>query len=284
MEEIDYYTFESFNRCRCREKIGEVYQVECKAQQRGEKTYAYRKGTEHLEYGWKGKRFALSREALGTVLKEVKAFDAHLEAALETYAKIDLSEFGLTLYYRRISDELFNILWESETQDGKRYRFKEAIPLSDVIREIQFTELGRGADFRDRVERLFCSTKDTIDENPLYISAIETGDMILQDRLLIYYRIADKEACKRISDITGSRILPSLPKEYDKTYSVEARTIDYDLLERSGYLIQHRPYFAMQGSTHAAYELNPHAKGGVDAAKVDLPMITFEEYLKLFDR
>ena len=283
MEKIDYYTFESFNRCRCREKIGEVYQVECKAQQRGEKTYAYQKGTEHLEYGWKGKKFSLSREALGTVLKAVTAFNANLEAALETYAKIDLSEFGLNLYYRRISDELFNVLWESETQDGKRYRFKEAIPLSDVIREIRFTELGRGGDFRDRVERLFCSTKETIEENPLYCFAVETGDAILRDRLLIYYRIADEAVCKRVSDNIGARILPSLPKEYDKTYSVEARTIDYELLERSGYRILHRPYFAMQGSTHNACTLNPYTKEGVDAAKVDLPMITFEEYLKLFD-
>ena len=241
------------------------------------------KGTEHLEYGWKGKRFALSREALGTVLKEVKSFDAHLEAALETYAKIDLSEFGLMVYYRRISDELFNVLWESETHDGKRYRFKEAISLSDVIHEIRFTELGRGGDFRDRVEHLICSTKETIEENPLYIFAVETGDTILRDQLLIYYRIADEAACKRISDNIGARILPSLPKEYDKPYSVEARTIDYDLLSRSGYRIMHRPGFAMRGSTHNACTLNPHTKGGVDAAKFDIPMITFEEYLKLFD-
>ncbi|MBR3436857.1 MAG: hypothetical protein IKG97_03785 [Lachnospiraceae bacterium] len=46
----------------------------------------------------------------------------------------------------------------------------------------------------------------------------------------------------------------------------------------------HRPYFAMRGSTHGVYTLNPNQRNGVDAAsKGETQVISFTDYLKLFD-
>ena len=68
-----------------------------------------------------------------------------------------------------------------------------------------------------------------------------------------------------ISRLLRLRVLPSLPKEYDRNYVVNSANIA--MLERSGYTIYHRPYFAMRGSTHEKWTLNPHTKCGVDAAR-----------------
>ena len=61
------------------------------------------------------------------------------------------------------------------------------------------------------------------------------------------------------------------------------KEIDGKILYDSGYVLLHRPYFAMRGSTHSKYQLNPHTRRGVDAAKVDDPSISFVEFLKLFE-
>lgn len=79
------------------------------------------------------------------------------------------------------------------------------------------------------------------------------------------------------------RILPKLPKEYDKNYVVQADTVDWPLLKNSGYTVMHRPYFAMPGSTHDNWMLNPHTRSGVDAAKKDEPAISFDEFLAMFE-
>ena len=81
----------------------------------------------------------------------------------------------------------------------------------------------------------------------------------------------------------GLRVLPALPKEFDRNYFVDSDTIDAGTLRRSGYTVVHRPYFAMIKSTHDAWTLNPHTKYGVDAAKTDDPTISFKDYLELFD-
>ena len=79
------------------------------------------------------------------------------------------------------------------------------------------------------------------------------------------------------------RVLPELPEEYNKDYIVSCRDIKVGLLRRSGYVIRHRPYFAMSNSTHAAWQLNPCTKRGIDAAPDDQTPISFKEYLKMFE-
>ena len=78
------------------------------------------------------------------------------------------------------------------------------------------------------------------------------------------------------------KVLPTLPEEYDMAFYVDSKTINLHLLEKSKYKLLHRPYFAMKGSTHSAYTLNPHTKIGVDAAPANCEFISFKEFLKIF--
>ena len=80
------------------------------------------------------------------------------------------------------------------------------------------------------------------------------------------------------------KTLPQLSKEHDKYYVVDASTVKFAVLRRSGYKILHRPYFAMRNSTHEKWQLNPHTKTGIDAAEIDTKAIPFKEFLRLFEK
>lgn len=92
--------------------------------------------------------------------------------------------------------------------------------------------------------------------------------------------------CSLIAKMLERRTLPQLPDEFDKEYVVDVDTMtdrSFSLLRRSGYVILHRPYFAMCCSTHKKYTLNPHTKQGVDAAEAGRAAISFCEFLELFE-
>ena len=88
--------------------------------------------------------------------------------------------------------------------------------------------------------------------------------------------------CELLSkEVYGFRVLPRLPKEYDKYYYVDRESITEIPI---GYEILHKAWFCMHGNTHQIYQLNPHTRQGVDAASAKNEVITFEEYLDLFRR
>ncbi len=82
----------------------------------------------------------------------------------------------------------------------------------------------------------------------------------------------------------NKKLLPVLGRKKSINYSIVRKTIDFQLLEDSGYRILHRPYFAMIGSTKSCYTINPHTKTEVDAARQEMEPMTFDDYLKLFNQ
>ena len=54
-------------------------------------------------------------------------------------------------------------------------------------------------------------------------------------------------------------------------------------LKTSKYDFIHTPGFAMRGLTRSKLLVNPHKKYAVDAAKINVSTMTFDEFLKLFD-
>ena len=80
------------------------------------------------------------------------------------------------------------------------------------------------------------------------------------------------------------RILPALSDYYDIDYCVIRDTIDFELLKRSGYRILPMHPMGMNGRTHEVYRLNPHTKRVIDAAPVSMGGITFDEFLKVFEK
>ena len=120
-----------------------------------------------------------------------------------------------------------------------------------------------------------------MNESFCYQTAKYYNDEILMLELLVRENLATNEESIRLSELTGRIILPKADIKYNKTYVVNSNTVDDEVLDQSGYRILHRPYFAMKGSTHSKWELNPYTKGGVDAASVDAEAITFDEYLEM---
>ena len=95
--------------------------------------------------------------------------------------------------------------------------------------------------------------------------------------------IADE--MNRYLDIDVRKFL-KVSEALDREYVIKAEAPDKkklsDLLDWSGFVIRHRPYFAMYGSTHLKWTVNPFTKAGMDAAPTKAEAITYDEFLKLF--
>ena len=115
-------------------------------------------------------------------------------------------------------------------------------------------------------------------------AAKKSGDEVFVVFLKHGFRKSNAKDVKIIEDVLGKKVLPALPKKYDRYYIVDANSADIDLLKRSGYKIWKRPDYSMEGYSHDMLELDPYTRDGQDAAKCDSKVITFEQYLKLFDR
>ena len=270
-------------KIECVRKLDNEYVLECKIIQRGEHSYAFSTLNEYIFRN--GKKLWLSENAKKKVENAIKEFEETIKEAEKSFSKAFLNEFGITILYKRSNTFYYDciIKWENENL-GESIRFIKNTDIEWMIREIEYESryFMDKASYNKRDEifnRLFYS-KETINLNPLYISAKENHDEAFEKELKLHYHIESKEDCILLSEIYGIRVLPTLPKKYNKKYIVDYKTINIPLI---GYTISHRPYFAMPGSTHEKWGLNPHYKVGTDAAGIEEESITFSEYLKLFD-
>lgn len=86
-----------------------------------------------------------------------------------------------------------------------------------------------------------------------------------------------------LENVDGVNRLPKLPEEYDVCYVVDYDEKALSALKLSRYNFVHTPGFAMKGLTRSKLLINPHRKYVADAAKINAPTMTFDEFLKLFD-
>lgn len=162
-------------------------------------------------------------------------------------------------------------------------RFLKKVSLEKIVKETVFdTDLkSENEELRDLI---YYTSQDTLMDNPIYRAALSCGDSLLPVQLRLYYRLAGIDDCRLLGKVLRRRVLPSLGKEYDRVFAIPCKEIDFALLERSGYQIWHRPYFAMRrGSTHSVYKVNPHTKYILDAGFEDSEPTSFEDFLKLFN-
>ena len=280
---------EKIKSCSCTEKRGDDYLLCCRIHQRGDKYYLYEPGAGRLRTVLTGEKYLyLSEAAQQTVDQTVRQFDEETsKEVLNYYVKVDIYEGKVTLWYRRLSRSHFAAVLTYPNDEGVLCKqYFPVTSLESLIRELSY---GLSAPWRKLfpegtcpIEELHHGTPEGVEKNPLYLSAGASGDVLMQKQLKIVYRVASPEDCAWLSKKTGKPVLPSLPEAYDRKYYVRTDSIDFDALHRSGYQLLHRPYFAMKGSTHEAYSLNPHTKYGVDAAPDEAEIISFDEYLELF--
>lgn len=274
-------------RCICDRKYDGLYVLDCRIKERGEKEYSCGDDPKCIQRFLETKDLWLSDQARDQVNNAITRFNRNYEEAMGgSFTKVPIEGCQVTFYYRHLGKDKFDVLLDFERAESIIGNarliqiFKEST-LRDMFQVLNWQISGD----EKMKNLLLCSTEKTIEKNPIYISAIEKNNKVMQRLIKLYYQIADDEDCRELSkDVFDTNILPPLTAEHDKAYCVESETISVELLKKSGYLVFHRPYFAMKGSTHSKWQLNPHTKSGVDAGPVNEDAITFEEYLKLFQK
>ena len=271
---------EKIRKCVCIEIEDSVYILKCGIHQRGEHFYRYTKGSGIISKRYNDKKaLHLSDEALNTVMTAIAEHDKCI-AEMKKSKPVTVENEGraVAIRYFRVGDG--SIAFFLEYDINEKHGEKIYYSLSSLHYLLFYV-----ADliYRGIYDGIVSSTKKTIADNPVYKAAIDQGDELFAKILKLHFGIADDSECSFLSEYFGIRILPSLPEEYNKDYYIDADTIDWALLYQSGYSFQHRPYFAMKGSTHEKITVNPHFKRGTDAAKISAESISFQKFLELFD-
>ena len=269
--------------CDCEKKIGEEYEAECRIHQRGTERYFTGKKAKTIVRD-KTKVWYLTEEAKRPVRNAIRRFESGV-ARIENGDpfKAVFGGTGITVSFVRRSKRSF----EAVLRDPRRnlpvvLRIRKR-PIGSVIRETASYFCSDLQKEPDLFDLLLHTSAETLPENPFYKAALAKGDGDLAREIRLFYNLATDEDIRGIAKFLHRRVLPALGKEFDKSFTVPAKEIDFGLLFRSGYQFCHRPYFSMRpGMTHTLYELNPHTKRGVDAGRDDAEPMSFKEYLSLF--
>lgn len=279
---------EKIKKCTCKELANGRYLLECSIHQRGCHEYEYEPGSDRLyKKNNKDKVLYLGDDAALKVKHAIEKWESRVRKAGE-WKSVSMpgGDSGILIRYHRIRGDEFEYLLEYSREGRRSVKIYENPwnSLHFLLRDIaEVPGKGTPGSKYKSSDLLAQSTKETIEENPVYIAAKKQGDELFMKILKLHYGISTKEQNHFLAKLFGLRILPNLTEEFDRNYVVDADTVDANLLHRSGYRMLHRPYFAMMNSTHSKITLNPHTKEGVDAAKDDEPSISFAEFLKLFD-
>ena len=274
--ENDKFYIKQIWSCNCKAKIGDVYYLTCKIHQRGEHEYLYRSDDDFIEKRYSGKRLWLREGAKRTIDVSIRIFGTIVGTITSFSPPVD----DFTVYYLQNyhGKYAFVIEYRDDDQNHHTEYYRDHTVsecINAVIMSVQSEKLQ---------ELLQRATDSKISENPFYKAAQREKDKKFMKEVKLYYRIATPKECSWLAKKLGVKILPPLSEKFDKYYVVDADTISQKILRNSGYTIRHRPYFNMKDSTHSKWQLNPHTKIGVDAAKNDDGSISFLEYLELIKK
>ena len=264
----DKYYVKKIKALKCVKRIGDEYFISCDIKMRGHKEYKYKRNEDYItryipKVEARPKILYLKEFALNQIIDLINEFDLNLHSLDKDKYKI----LDFYINYKRNKDCTYDLYFE---YNQAKY-YKKNISIIHYFFRLDLYPLDK-----------FIITDD-LDDNPLYILAKKRNDSELEGKIRIYYNAETNLDIDRIREKTNCEILPKLDEAYNMNYIVNNITEEnVKLLEASGYQIVHRPHFAMRGSTHSKWILNPYNKSGVDAAKEDDNAISFHEFLNLF--
>ncbi|MBO4897720.1 MAG: hypothetical protein J5590_05425 [Clostridia bacterium] len=285
MKETGKNIIEKIENCTCLEDHYGRYLMSIQLPQGDSHEYFCDKKAKTAERLLGGETFYLSEEASATV-----------KAAIGRY-RVDVLKMLKWPSRKCLKDKNFKVCFKSEPCDKYTYTVcyvnrkgqEGSVIYRNSTLESMITKIYMISTVLDEkyektlLPALKSPTEKSIKKNPLYIAAKKAGDRKFLNILRRHYGLSEEKEGKSFMRRFRRRILPELPEEYNKNYIVSCKDLDTGLLRRSGYVIRHRPYFAMFDSTHEAWQLNPYSKLGVDAAPDDQTPISFKEYLKMFE-
>ena len=217
----------------------------------------------------------LENAALETVSGAIEKYEserADIRNRRLTFHSATWEEYGITVYYEYSAPDAmqFNVYVEAKGVEFKIVKYVCVETIFAIIKELS-GEANVIPEYGD------------IKNNPLYLSAVHYNDKRLMAELDLLYDVPSKEGLSVLESVDGVKRLPKLSEKYDMCY-----VVDYDKqtvlsLNLSRYKFIHTPGFAMKGRTRSKLLINPHQKYAVDAAKIEAPSVTFDEFLTLFD-
>lgn len=279
MEDGKLYV-KKIRKCVCEEKNGGSYRLTCAIHERDWQIYGLSEGGKSLKRG--ERTFWLTEDAKKTVNDAISRFEQDIRDFLsKEYVTCVITSEGSAVSYIENLIFRYDLLFCLKCPEGENIKFMKNHTFDEMMSAIRW-ECHDRKESDPVFQKILESKEDTIAENPLYAAAKASGDEKLMKRLKLYYNIATPKDCTILGKLLGAKVLPKLPEEYNKNYVVDANTIHMRILDDSGYTILHRPYFAMMGSTHSKWQLNPHTRRGVDAAKTADESMSFKEFLDLF--
>ena len=249
------------------------YLLYCKIPECGSDRFSFVAGSRFIRSY--NKVLWLEDDALETINGVIGEYERERQSIRDRHKTFNCArweEYGISVYYEYCApDEMrFNVYVEANGVEFKIIRFATVETVFAMIKEFSGDE--------NAVPK-----RGDIENNPLYRSALKSGDKRLIAELNFVYGVPSREDLSILESVDGIKRLPELTEEYDRCFA-----LDYDdkailTLKTSKYDFIHTPGFAMKGLTRSKLLVNPHKKYAVDAAKIDAPTMTFDEFLKLFD-
>ena len=260
-------------RCKSEDADETSYLLYCKISECGSNRFLYVVGSGFIRSY--NKVLWLENAALETVSGAIEKYEserADIRNRRLTLHSATWEEYGITVYYEYSAPDAmqFNVYVEAKGVEFKIVKYVCVETIFEIIKELS-GEANVIPEYGD------------IKNNPLYLSAVHYNDKRLMAELDLLYDVPSKEGLSVLESVDGVKRLPKLSEKYDMCY-----VVDYDKqtvlsLNLSRYKFIHTPGFAMKGRTRSKLLINPHQKYAVDAAKIEAPSVTFDEFLTLFD-
>ena len=211
-------------------------------------------------------------ETINGVIGEYERERQSIRDRRETFNCARWEEYGISVYYEYCaSDEMrFNVYVEANGVEFKIVRCVSEETVFAMIKEFSGDENA-------------IPKRGDVKNNPLYRSALKYGDKRLIAELNFVYGVPSREDLSILESVDGIKRLPELSEAYDRYFALDCDEKTILTLKTSKYDFIHTPGFAMRGLTRSKLLVNPHKKYAVDAAKINVSTMTFDEFLKLFD-
>lgn len=220
-------------------------------------------------------------ESLKLLKKAVRYYDSLVKKAMKwNMLAFTVKDIDFKMYYFQTHNTTYDYLLDYELH-GRNVQYSRNCSVSFICEHF---EQIIGTEYPDTPEAdLFSTDYGDINKNPLYIAAIDAGDETLQMFTRhAFSKTTEKDAAKLLIHF-NDRVLPALPEKYNRFYAVDISTIDGELLARSGYsLIEFEPEDP-DIVTNKKWQLNPATMESIGFAGIDEDVISFEEYLEMFD-
>ena len=249
------------------------YLLYCKIPECGSDRFSFVAGSRFIRSY--NKVLWLEDDALETINGVIGEYERERQSIRDRHKTFNCArweEYGISVYYEYSTpNELqFNVYIELNGIEYKTVKYVFVETIFAIIKELSGDENA-------------IPKRGDIENNPFYRSALKSGDKRLIAELNFVYGVPSREDLSILESVDGIKRLPELTEEYDRCFA-----LDYDdkailTLKTSRYDFIHTPGFAMKGLTRSKLLVNPHKKYAVDAAKINAPTMTFDEFLKLFD-